>query len=81
MTDFERRRCFYRIIITPPWWQTWWFRSCGAIVIVAIVGFAFNRRLHVVKKEKKVQENFTRQLISAHEEERKRIAGSLQLRA
>lgn len=66
-----------KIIITPPWWQTWWFRSCGAIVIVGVVGFSFNRRLKTVKKEKKSQEEFTRQLISAQEEERKRIAGEL----
>ena len=65
------------IIITPPWWATWWFRGCMIILIVGFVGFAFNKRLNSVKKERKAQEDFTRQLISAHEEERKRIAGEL----
>ncbi|MEP7321527.1 MAG: two-component regulator propeller domain-containing protein [Saprospiraceae bacterium] len=52
------------IIITPPWWSTWWFKI--AAVIFVIVGFyslirwrlyeKFNRQLELSGKEKKLVE-------------------------
>jgi len=66
-----------KITITPPWWQTWWFKSCGAALILATVGFGFKKRVSKLKKEKQAQEEFSRKLIESQEEERKRIASEL----
>ena len=66
-----------KLIITPPWWQTWWFKSCGAAVIFMTVGFGYKKRVSKLKKEKTAQEEFSRRLIESQEEERKRIASAL----
>ncbi|MBK8552135.1 MAG: hypothetical protein IPL53_14160 [Ignavibacteria bacterium] len=66
-----------KLIITPPWWQTWWFKSCGAAIIFMTVGFGYKKRVSKLKKEKTAQEEFSRRLIESQEEERKRIASAL----
>ena len=66
-----------KITITPPWWQTWWFKSCGAAMIFMTVGYGFKKRINKIKKEKTAQEEFSRRLIESQEEERKRIASAL----
>lgn len=66
-----------RIIITPPWWQRWWFRGCIAILIVGFIGFGINRRFTAIKKEKDLQQDFMRKLIDSQEQERKRISSEL----
>jgi len=66
-----------KLIITPPWWQTWWFKSCGVALIFMTVGYGFKKRINKIKKEKTAQEEFSRRLIESQEEERKRIASAL----
>ena len=44
-----------RIIITPAWWQTWWFRM---LFIVFLLGFAvilYNRRMKNIKMKTELQ--------------------------
>ena len=36
------------LIITPPFWQTWWFRSLVALTVVAIVYAVYRYRLQQV---------------------------------
>lgn len=66
-----------KISITPPWWQTWWFKSCGAALIFMTIGFGFRKRFNKLKKEKEAQEEFSRKLLASQETERKRIANEL----
>ncbi len=66
-----------RIIITPPWWQTWWFRGCGALLILGLLGYTRQRKLSKIREELQRQSEFTKQLINTQESERKRIAGEL----
>ena len=66
-----------KIIITPPWWQTWWFRGCGIAVIIGLLGYTRQRKLSKIKNELHRQSEFTKQLINTQEAERKRIAGEL----
>ena len=65
------------ITVVPPFWRTWWFFT---LIIMAVVGLAvafFRWRVNQLRKEKTVQEAFSRQLIESQESERKRIAAGL----
>ncbi len=66
-----------KITITPPWWQTWWFKSCGAILIFMTAGYGYKKRVSKLKKEKSAQEEFSNKLLNSQEEERKKIASML----
>ncbi|MBN8704261.1 MAG: hypothetical protein J0L62_00180 [Bacteroidetes bacterium] len=67
----------FKFVILPPWWESWWFRSL-VVLFLAWIGFlVFQSRLNKLKREKKAQEEFSRQLINLQENERKRIAHEL----
>lgn len=66
-----------KIIITPPWWNTWWFRAFFVLYILGFLAFVRHRKLSKIKKEMQVKAEFTRQLIESQEYERKRLAGEL----
>lgn len=65
------------IIIHPPFWLTWWFRSLTTTIVLGILLFIYKRRTRQLKKEKGIQIEFSKQLIQSQEEERKRIASEL----
>ncbi len=66
-----------KITITPPYWKTWWFKLLGMMSIAAATGLTYKQRLDKVKKEKVLQEEFTKKLIESEEDERKRVANEL----
>lgn len=67
----------FKFVVLPPWWKSWWLRSL-VVLFFAWIGFlVFQRRLNKLKREKKAQEEFSRQLINLQENERKRIAHEL----
>lgn len=66
-----------RIIITPPWWATWWFRGSCILLLLAVLEFSRERHMTKVRREIRQKEEFSRQLISGQEQERKRIASDL----
>ncbi len=63
--------------IAAPLWRRPWFVGLAGLSVVAIVMFTFHRRLERLKREKRLQEEFSRRLIESQENERKRIAGEL----
>ncbi len=65
------------IIITPPFWKTWWFNSLAAMAFLSTGLLIYYRQMSKVKRERLVQQNFSRQLIASQESERKRIAVDL----
>jgi signal transduction histidine kinase len=65
------------ISITPPFWKTWWFSVLVAIVFLATGPLVYYRQISKIKREQRVQQNFSRQLIELQENERKRIAVDL----
>lgn len=65
------------IIILPPWWATWWFRSIAVILLISGLIFLYKLRVNHLKLEKIRQEEFSKKLIESQEGERKRIAGEL----
>ncbi|MEP7146003.1 MAG: triple tyrosine motif-containing protein, partial [bacterium] len=66
-----------RLIITPPWYNTIWFKGLGILSLFSGIGFIFITRIKKINKEKKLQEEFTRKLIESQEDERKRVAAEL----
>ena len=46
----------FSFTIKPPWWQTWWFYSLSALIIVGGVFGFINYRTSQLAKEKKVLE-------------------------
>jgi len=43
------------IIITPPFWQTWWFRFLAVVVIFLIIFFLFRSRMKTVSLKSKLK--------------------------
>jgi signal transduction histidine kinase len=77
-----------KLIVTPPWWKTLW--AYGSYAVVLITGlYSFRRyekrrdrlkqqaELERVETEKRVQQEFSKQLIETQEVERSRLAGEL----
>jgi ligand-binding sensor domain-containing protein/signal transduction histidine kinase len=62
------------IIINPPFWMTWWFRSLGIFLFLSLVFLFYKRRITTLKREKELQQEISSRLIEKQEDERKRIA-------
>jgi signal transduction histidine kinase/ligand-binding sensor domain-containing protein len=62
------------VIIAPPFWATWWFRT---LFITLIVGFLYYNRVSTLRKERLTQQEISKHLIKSQEQERKRIAAEL----
>ena len=60
----------YKFSITPPWWQTWWFRSITGLLIIGllIIGIRFYYRRKLEKEKVFLEKQ------QAIERERTRIA-------
>lgn len=62
----------FTITITPPFWQTWWFRLCIVIIMCITIFYSIRLRLYRMKKqafilEQKVTER-TKEILSQKEE-------------
>ncbi len=45
-----------KIIIAPPFWKTWWFKTLFIAMVIAFTLMAIEVRLYAVKKQKKILE-------------------------
>jgi signal transduction histidine kinase/ligand-binding sensor domain-containing protein len=63
--------------VIPPFWRTWWFIACVALMFCAISFLLYRRRIQQLERARRLQEEFSQQLIESQERERKRIAGEL----
>jgi signal transduction histidine kinase/ligand-binding sensor domain-containing protein/DNA-binding response OmpR family regulator len=50
-----------RLIITPPYWQTWWFRAGAALLLIGSIYSFFKIRVSAIKKQKVKLEEQVRQ--------------------
>ncbi len=51
------------IIITPPWYRTWWFRALLVFVFLGLLISAYQYRISQVRKEERLQAGFRKQLM------------------
>lgn len=65
------------VIITPPFYRTWWFLGVVITISLALGTAAWQYRVSHLKRAHAAQQEFSRQLINSQERERKRIAGEL----
>jgi len=42
-----------RVIITPPFWATWWFRGLMGLLLIAAVLVSYRLRINAIRAEKK----------------------------
>lgn len=90
-TDDQKNIAQLRIIITPPFWQTWWFYLiCITLFILSLIFFIRLRERRLQKEKRfllenqklsekinKHQKELIKTVVSTQENERKRIAGEL----
>ncbi len=65
------------VIISPPFWKTWWFIAIMTIIFSGSSYGAIKQRINRLRKEAQSQELFSKQLMEVYETERKRIASEL----
>ncbi len=65
------------LIIKPAFWQTWWFRLGSLLALLGGGLFVYRREVTRLMKEKRIQEEFSQQLIELQEAGRKRLAADL----
>lgn len=65
------------VVVLPAWWQTWWFRIAAFVGATGLVGWTIGTRMQRLKRERAVQQAFSRRLLESQEAERKRIATEL----
>jgi signal transduction histidine kinase/ligand-binding sensor domain-containing protein/FixJ family two-component response regulator len=46
-----------RIIITPPWWKTWWFKTASLFLILGTILGAYRWRVHSLESRSRELEN------------------------
>ncbi len=65
------------LVVRPPFWQTWWFKSLMLGSFLALAYFVYHVRIRRLEQTQRIQEQFSRQLIQTQENERERIAREL----
>jgi signal transduction histidine kinase len=74
---WPEREISLAISIAPPWWQRWWFRLLAIASFVGLMAFVYRREVTRLKRDKLIQQEFSRQQIESQEAERKRLAAEL----
>ncbi|RPE14164.1 hypothetical protein EGT74_11850 [Chitinophaga lutea] len=59
---FSRNTTYFRIEIKPAFWQTWWFRALGVLVLLGLIYGYFRFRVYLVKKDAKSRAAFREEL-------------------
>ena len=71
---FSKNITYLSIIISPPWWKTWWAYSLYAILLSGGIYFIYKNRIHQLKKKQQAE---IKAMVATQEEERKRISRDL----
>jgi|GEM_PF-2684952 len=60
--DYSEKSSVISITILPPYWQTWWFRSLGVVVIGLVFYALYRFRLHQLKRLQTIRNNIASDL-------------------
>lgn len=59
---WSKESAFLNITITPPYWQTWWFKALIAFTILNFIYLLYNMRIKQVKREVKLKADYQQQI-------------------
>ena len=65
------------VSIATPWWQTSWFRLLVLMSLLGLAAIMYRRKVARLRREKRLQQEFSQQQILFQETERKRIASEI----
>ena len=65
------------LAVLAPWWQTWWSRSFGLLLLVGLAATLVRVRFERLRRAHAAQQAFALRFIEGQETERKRIASDL----
>ena len=65
------------VVVLPHFYQARWFLALASLLMAAMGGLAWERRVARLKRASAMQRAFSRELIASQERERKRIAAEL----
>lgn len=51
--QWRKQQAALIIVITPPFWQTWWFWTMCSIVLVGAISFFVKRNISIVRKKER----------------------------
>jgi len=71
------REATFQFVVLPPWYRTWWFITLVFLVFLASGPSIYLWRVRRLEREKKKQEQFSKQVIESQERERRRISSEL----
>ena len=66
-----------RINVRPKFYRTWWFLALSGLSVAGLLWAGYEYRVRQLKRERALQQEFSRQLMESQELERKRIAAEL----
>jgi signal transduction histidine kinase len=75
-TSYPPKEIDFSFAIMPPWWQTWWFRISGALLIIGLlifgIRFYYRRKLEkqrtLLEKQQAVEKERTRIATDIHDD-------------
>ena len=53
---WDEKGNFLVLVITPPFWKTWWFISLLVIAVAGLIAAFYNYRVALIKHQKKILE-------------------------
>lgn len=56
------------IVITPPWWKTWWFISLLAVLLAGMGFYLYQRRIRKIIKEEKDKQQLQAQFAALEQQ-------------
>ncbi|MCP5047156.1 MAG: PAS domain S-box protein, partial [bacterium] len=74
--EWNKKGTSVRIIIKPPYWQTWWFQTFGGLFLVLLVLVLFRARTNSIRNRSKYLEEMNTKL-NRHITERKKAEAQL----
>ncbi len=62
------------ILVSPPFWATWWFRLAVAVFVLGLLALGILARILSLRRRNELLVNFSRHIENAREEERRMAA-------
>ena len=65
------------VSIGHPWWRSWWSTAIATMTLLGLFAFIYRREVTRLRKDRLMQQEFSRKQIESQEAERMRLAAEL----